>query len=126
MELDTVMYKELLKLDFLHGIAVAAGMEFYNVGNGSWDTDYDKKAEQTLDLIQKDYEFIYLHINGPDEASHAVKLDKKIFSLEQIDSKILSRIINYFNENKDELGGILVTTDHYTNLTAIDSSRVGI
>ena len=111
-------------MDFLHGIAVAAGMEFYNVGNGSWDTDYDKKADQTLELIQKDYEFIYLHINGPDEASHAGKLDKKIFSLEQIDSKILSRIIKYFNENKDELGGILVTTDHYTNLTAIDSSRV--
>tara|TARA_B100001250_G_C19817496_1_gene799571 strand:- start:6022 stop:7209 length:1188 start_codon:yes stop_codon:yes gene_type:complete len=111
-------------MDFLHGIAIAAGMEFYNVGNGSWDTDYDKKADQTLELIEKDYEFIYLHINGPDEASHAGKLDKKIFSIEQIDSKILSRIMNYFNENKEELGGILVTTDHYTNLNAISSSRV--
>ena len=111
-------------MDFLHGIAVAAGMDFFNVGNGSWDTDYDKKADQALKLIEMDYQFIYLHINGPDEASHAGKLDKKIFSIEQIDSKIISRLIDYFNKNKEELGGMLITTDHYTNLNAINSSRL--
>lgn len=111
-------------MDFLHGIAAASGMDFFNVGNGSWDTDYDKKADQTLELIEKGYEFVYLHINGPDEASHAGKLDKKIYSIEQIDSKIISRLVDYFENHKEILGGILITTDHYTNLNAINSSRL--
>lgn len=102
-------------MDFLEGIAKAGGVDFFKSGNGSWDTDYLKKGKLTIDLLKRDYCFVCCHINGPDEAAHMEDLDKKIFSIEQIDRYIVSKIIEYFKDNFKELGGVIVTTDHYTN-----------
>ena len=82
------------------------------------------KGERAISLLEQDYEFVYVHVNAPDEASHAGLVDEKIRSFESIDKHIVKPILDYFNRNPKELGGISVTTDHYTNLFASNHRRV--
>ncbi len=48
---------------------------------------------------------IYCHINAPDEASHMGDIERKVYSIEQIDQYIVRRACNYFQENIEELWG---------------------
>jgi 2,3-bisphosphoglycerate-independent phosphoglycerate mutase len=105
-------------MDFLLGIAKAAGMDFFRVGNGRPNTDYQAKGGQVISLLRADYSFVVCHINGPDEASHMSDLTGKIASLESIDKFIVGPIIRYFQENADELGGVMVLPDHYSNIAS--------
>lgn len=104
-------------MDFLHGIAKAGGLEFFKVGNGRPDTDYQGKGEKVVELLKDGYEFITCHINAPDEASHMQDLEMKIKSLEWIDYFIVRPVVEYFQSNLDELGGVMIVPDHYTNNT---------
>ena len=101
-------------MDFLQGIAKKIGIEYFDVGTGSWDTEYGVKGEKIRTLLEDGYYFIICHINGPDEASHMGLMEKKIFSIEQIDEHIVSQPLHYFKEHPGELGSLVVTTDHYT------------
>ena len=110
-------------MDFLHGIAKAGGMDFFKVGNGRPDTDYGAKGRTVIDLLLDGYEFVICHINGPDEASHMGDLALKIRSLEMVDHFILRRVVAYFNANRDELGGVMIIPDHYSNHAAAHDAQ---
>ena len=84
-------------VDLLKGIAKAAGMGVYEVkgATGTINTNFAGKANAALKaLIHDGYDFVYLHIEAPDECSHQKDLDGKIKSIELIDSKIVKRIAN--------------------------------
>ena len=76
-------------------------------------------------LSQGEYDFIYCHINGPDEASHMNDLEKKIYSIEQIDYHILRPVYEFMIKNPDRLGAVAICPDHYTNinLTSNEAER---
>ena len=103
-------------MDFLHGIAKAGGIDSFKVGNGRPDTDYAAKGAKVVELLQNGYEFVVCHINAPDEAAHMGDLEGKIRSLEMIDEFIVSQIVNYFRFHPEQLGGVMIVPDHYTNL----------
>lgn len=103
-------------MDFLHGIAKAGGIESFKVGNGRPDTDYAAKGAKVVELLRNDYEFVVCHINAPDEAAHMGDLEGKIRSLEMIDEFIVREIVNYFRFHPEQLGGVMIVPDHYTNL----------
>lgn len=111
-------------MDFLQGIAKAAGIDCFKMGNGNWNTDYAGKGKKIIDLLKKNYRFVFCHINAPDEASHMGDFKKKIYSIEQIDEHIVSLVIDYFKNNPNELGSVVVTTDHYTN-TPVNNKNSG-
>jgi len=102
-------------MDFLHGIAISVGLEFFKLGNGDWNTDYSFKGSKLIELLKKDYHFVYCHINAPDEASHMGDLERKVYSIEQIDQHIVGPVFEYFQKRPGELGGVIVSPDHYTN-----------
>lgn len=104
-------------MDFLHGIAKAGELDFFKVGNGRPDTDYQGKGEKTVALLAEGYQFVVCHINGPDEASHMRNVELKIDSLERIDHFVVRPIIEYFQAHPRELGGVMIAPDHYTNNT---------
>ncbi len=108
-------------MDFLHGIAKAGGLEFFKVGNGRPDTDYEGKGRKVVELLAGGYEFVLCHINAPDEASHMGNLEMKIKSLEQIDRYVLGPVVEYFQNHLEDLGGIMLVPDHYTNHAAVTS-----
>ena len=102
-------------MDFLRGIAKAGGLEPFKVGNGRPETDYQGKGAKVIELLCNNYEFIVCHINAPDEASHMGDLPLKIKSLEMIDHFIVRPVVEYFQAHREELGGVMIVPDHYTN-----------
>lgn len=105
-------------MDFLHGIARAAGIDFVRVGNGRPDTDYRGKGAKTVELLSAGYEFVVCHINAPDEAAHMGDVGLKVKSLEMIDRFVVRPVVQYFRRNMHELGGVLIAPDHFTNSSA--------
>jgi 2,3-bisphosphoglycerate-independent phosphoglycerate mutase len=110
-------------MDFLHGIARAGGIDFYKTGNGRPMTDYVGKGARVLELLARGYSFVVCHINGPDEASHMGDLELKIRSLEAIDRHIVRPVVEYFSRHPEELGGVMIAPDHYTN-HSLESRRL--
>lgn len=95
-------------VDVIKGIAMYSNMSIIDVpgATGYFDTNYDNKAEYALKALEK-YDFVFVHIEAPDEAGHDGKLDEKIKALKNIDEKIIGRLI------KEDVR-IAVMADHFT------------
>jgi len=102
-------------MDFLQGIAKAGGINFYKVGNGRPSTDYAGKGAKLIELLDDGYDFVICHINGPDEASHMGDRELKIQCLELVDEHIVRPVVARFSRSREQLGGIMIAPDHYTN-----------
>lgn len=103
-------------VDLLKGIAVGAGMQSINVpgANGSLDTNYEGKAQAALDALLKDgSDFVYIHVEAPDEMGHQGELQHKIQSIEYIDEKIVAAMKNGLDAAGEDYR-ILVLPDHPT------------
>ena len=103
-------------VDLLKGIAVGAGMESVNVpgATGSLDTNYEGKAQAALDaLLNKNRDFVYIHLEGPDEMGHQGELEHKVKAIEYIDEKILAAVKNGLDVAGEDYR-ILVLPDHPT------------
>lgn len=103
-------------MDFLQGIAKVGAIDFFKVGNGRPDTDYAGKGARVLELFEQGYSFVVCHVNSPDEAAHMHDRELKIRCLEAIDRDVLGPVVEHFQRRPEELGGLLVAPDHYTNL----------
>jgi len=108
-------------MDFLHGIARAGGLEFFKIGTGRPDTDYAAKGRMTVDLLKRGYELVVCHVNAPDEAAHMSDVDLKIRTLEEVDRHVVGPVVRYFQEHPEELGGVFLAPDHYTNVVPVDA-----
>ena len=103
-------------VDLLKGIAVGAGMESVNVpgATGSLDTNYEGKAQAALDaLLNKNRDFVYIHLEGPDEMGHQGELEHKVKAIEYIDEKILAAVKNGLDAAGEDYRS-LVLPDHPT------------
>lgn len=103
-------------VDLLKGIAVGAGMQSIDVpgATGSLDTNYEGKAQAALDaLLKEGSDFVYIHLEGPDEMGHQGEMKHKIRSIEYIDEKIIGAVKNGL-EAAGEAYRILVLPDHPT------------
>jgi 2,3-bisphosphoglycerate-independent phosphoglycerate mutase len=103
-------------VDLIKGIGFYAGLEILNVPGvtGYLDTNYAGKTEYALKaLAEKD--FVYLHVEAPDEAAHGGNLHDKIQAIEDFDGKIVGPILSGLE--KCEAFRVLVLPDHFTPLT---------
>lgn len=100
-------------VDLVCGIGRLAGLEIIDVPGitGYYDTNYLGKAEYALASLKKN-DFVYIHIEAPDEAGHNGDLDAKISSIEKIDKEIIGTILKHFGRYEDVR--ILVLPDHPT------------
>jgi 2,3-bisphosphoglycerate-independent phosphoglycerate mutase len=103
-------------MDFLHGMAIAGQLDFFKVGNGKPRTDFEGKGRKVIEMLTDGYNLVVCHINAPDEASHMQLLSLKIECLESIDRYVVRPVYEYFTENMNELGGVLIVPDHFTNV----------
>ncbi len=73
-------------VDLLKGIAKSAGMDVIEVPGATayLDTNYKGKADYAVNALE-DHDFVYLHIEAPDEASHEGNLAEKIKAIEKVD-----------------------------------------
>jgi len=102
-------------VDLLNGIGVFAGLKVIRVAGatGYIDTNYEGKAEAALDALNF-MDFIFIHLEAPDEMGHEGNAKGKIQAIECFDEKIVGTILN----NIDKLGEyrVLVLSDHPTPL----------
>ena len=100
-------------VDLVNGIGRLAGLEIIDVpgATGYYDTDYLAKAQYALNAL-KTHDFVYVHVEAPDEAGHNGDADEKIKAIERIDQDIIGTMLNYFDANDDVR--ILISPDHPT------------
>lgn len=103
-------------VDLVKGIGILAGMQIIPVENitGNWDTNFKGKADAAADaLLNKGLDLVYIHMEAPDECGHHGDIEKKIYSIEQIDKCVVKTIIDKFHEAGEELT-MLICPDHPT------------
>ena len=101
-------------VDLLKGIAVGAGMKVMEVegATGSLHTNYEGKAQAAIDaLLKEGCDFVYVHLEGPDEMAHQGLIPEKIQAIEWIDSRILAPIDEALKASGESYR-ILVLPDH--------------
>ena len=82
-------------VDLLKGIAVGSGMQVCQVegATGSIDTNWEGKAQAAIDALLKDNcDYVYVHVEAPDEMAHQGLTEEKILSIEYLDSRIIAPI----------------------------------
>lgn len=103
-------------VDLLKGIAVGAGLTNIVVpgANGGLDTNYKGKADAAVKaLLCEGYDFVYIHVEAPDEMGHQGSVQKKIKAIENIDAQIIGRIREKLDKSAEEYR-MLVLPDHPT------------
>lgn len=103
-------------VDLLKGIAVGAGMKNYNVkgATGNIDTNFSGKAQAVIQALDDGCDFVYLHIEAPDECGHRGESANKIHAVEKID-EVVGYIYNTLTERKENFV-LAVLPDHATPL----------
>ena len=82
-------------VDLLKGIAVGASMQVIEVpgANGGLHTNYEGKAQAAIDALTKDgNDFVYVHLEGPDEMGHQGSVERKVQAIEWLDERIVKPI----------------------------------
>ena len=103
-------------VDLLKGIAVGSGMDNIIVegANGGLHTNYTGKMQAAADALLKDnYDFVYIHVEAPDEMGHQGLVDEKVQAIENIDKFIVEPLIEQMNASGEEYR-ILILPDHPT------------
>lgn len=102
-------------VDLIKGIGICAGLKSVDVlgATGTIHTNFEGKAQAAMEQFREGLDFVYLHLEAPDECSHQGDLPGKIKSLELIDEKIMGPVIEYL-KNCGEDYRILVLPDHQT------------
>ena len=103
-------------VDLIKGIGLCAGMTVCDVkdATGYIDTNFDGKAQAAIDEFAKGSDFVYLHVEAPDECGHRGEAENKVKSIELIDEKILGRVLPELEKYGDYK--VLVMPDHPTPL----------
>lgn len=103
-------------VDLLKGIAVGAGMDNITVegANGGLHTNYEGKAQAAVDALLKDgYDFVYIHLEAPDEMGHQGSVERKVEAIHRMDTRILALLKKQMDESGEDYR-LLVLPDHPT------------
>ncbi len=100
-------------VDLVRGLGKLAGLKVRLVegATGYLGTNYAGKVAAAKEALE-DENFVYLHVEAPDETSHEGSLEKKILAIEEFDKFVVGPMLEYQNERSDLR--ILVLPDHAT------------
>ncbi len=104
-------------VDLTKGLGICAGLKVVNVpgATGNITTNFRGKALAALEEIRNGQDFVYVHIEAPDEAGHRGELETKVRAIEEIDQKVLGELIRGLEDQGDYR--ILLMPDHPTPLS---------
>lgn len=105
-------------VDLLKGIGKFADMKVVSVegATGYIDTNFEGKAKAAIDTLLAGQDFVYIHVEAPDECGHRFEIENKKKSLEIIDEKILGPVIKAMEDNNEDYK-IIILPDHPTPLS---------
>lgn len=103
-------------VDLLKGIAVGAGMTNIIVegADGTLHTNYEGKANAAVKaLVEDDFDFVYIHVEAPDEMGHQGSIERKIKAVENLDEKVIKTVVDKLSA-ADVPFRVVITPDHPT------------
>lgn len=102
-------------VDLIKGIGICAEMKSVDVegATGNVHTNYNGKAQAAIRAFEDGADYVYVHVEGPDECGHRAETDNKVLSIELIDEKILTPVYEYLKTCGDDFK-IMVLPDHPT------------
>ena len=102
-------------VDLLRGIGRLLGWNIIDVpgATGYLDTDYAAKAQYAIDAL-KELDFVVVHVEATDEASHEGDAEAKVEALQRIDRDIVAPVHEWLKQQGDYR--LLVSPDHPTFL----------
>jgi 2,3-bisphosphoglycerate-independent phosphoglycerate mutase len=107
-------------VDLVKGIGSYAGMEIINVpgATGLADTNYEGKADAVLKAFEHN-DLVFVHVEAPDEAGHVKDYKLKVKTIEDLDKRLLGRILKGMNEPF----AVAILPDHPTPIKIGTHSR---
>lgn len=104
-------------VDLIKGIGICAGLESIDVegATGNIHTNFSGKARAALKELESGADFVYVHIEAPDECGHRYEIENKVKSIELIDDLVVGTLLKGM-ENYDNYR-VLVLPDHPTPLS---------
>lgn len=99
-------------VDLIKGLGLASGMSVIDVegATGLLDTNYEGKVEAALEFL-KDNDFVFVHLEGPDECGHGGDTDDKVEAISRFDARVVAPLREAL---KGEEIGWIITCDHFT------------
>jgi 2,3-bisphosphoglycerate-independent phosphoglycerate mutase len=109
-------------VDLVFGIGRLIGLEMIEVpgATGNLNTDFNGKANAAIRAFGSGKDFVYLHVEAPDECGHQGDPPGKVMAIERIDADILGPVYDWLFENNKRTGEefrILFLPDHPTPLS---------
>ncbi len=102
-------------VDLIKGIGLCAGMRSIDVegATGNVHTNYKGKADAAIEAFRDGAEYVYIHVEAPDECGHRAETENKVLSIELIDDKILRPVYEYLLGTGEDFK-IMILPDHPT------------
>lgn len=106
-------------VDLIFGLGICAGMETIKVdgATGNINTNFTGKALAAIDAFERGQDYVYLHLEAPDECGHRAEIENKVKSIEWLDSKIVKPVWEYLESKRRATGEdyrMMILPDHPT------------
>ena len=104
-------------VDLIKGIGLCAGMKVLEVegATGTYKTNFEGKADAAFNYLMNEGDFVYIHMEGPDECGHRHEVKEKILAIEYIDRRVVGPLCSRLREAGEDFR-MLVLPDHPTPL----------
>ncbi|MDK2933135.1 MAG: 2,3-bisphosphoglycerate-independent phosphoglycerate mutase [Clostridiales bacterium] len=104
-------------VDLIKGIGICAGLKSIDVegATGNIHTNFLGKAYAAVEVLKKGHDFVYVHIEAPDECGHRCEIDNKVKAIEFIDQQVVKIIKEELDKSDDDYS-IMILPDHPTPL----------
>ena len=110
-------------VDLLKGLGICAGMRSIDVpgSTGNIHTNYTGEMEAAVNELRNGQDFVFLHIEAPDECGHRGEIDNKVRAIELIDEKVLTPLLTEMKQFGEFR--IMLLPDHATPLALKTHTR---
>lgn len=104
-------------VDLIKGIGICAGLNSIDVdgATGNINTNFDGKARACLDALKNGSDYVFVHMEAPDECGHRHEVENKVKSIELIDEKVVGFLINELKKENVDFR-MMILPDHPTPL----------
>ncbi len=103
-------------VDLLKGIAVGAAMTNIEVegADGTLETNYEGKASAAVKAVTENgSDFVYIHVEAPDEMGHQGSVERKVKAIEYLDGRVIGPVYEQMKKSGEDFR-LLVMPDHPT------------
>lgn len=109
-------------VDLVRGVGKCAGLAALEVpgATGNLDTDFAAKGRAAREALGR-WDFVLVHVEAPDEASHQGSPERKVWAIEQVDRHVVGPLLEQLRALPD--GRIMVLADHYTRISTRTHGR---